>query len=174
MASVNPEIGNPSNTVERQLQMLSAAIEWVMQQNEALMRQNQALEIRVKQLRKQWPEVSNHQERSNNHQTRNDCRKEDEVESNASSRQTRREDAPFRRLDAGNMWWEDEMKVMKDRMDLMMNAMEGRTATLDDLVHRTDSPFTAQVTSCLLPQVPDDIFGILQWGERFAWSSWIF
>ena len=33
----------------------------------------------------------------------------------------------------------------------MMNAMRGRAATLDDLVHRTDSPFTAQVTSCLLP-----------------------
>ena len=142
-----------------------------MQQNEALMWQNQALEIRVKQLRKQWPEVSNHQERSNNHQTKNDRRKEDEVESNAPSRQTRREDAPFRRLDAGNTWWEDEMK---DRMDLMINAMEGQTATLDDLVHRTDSPFIAQVTSCFLPQVSDAIFGILRWGKRFAWSSWIF
>ena len=43
------------------------------------------------------------------------------------------------------------MKEMKDRIDLMMNAMKGRTTTLDDLVHRIDSLFTAQVTSCLLP-----------------------
>ena len=43
------------------------------------------------------------------------------------------------------------MKAMKDSMDLMMNAMKGRTTTLDDLVHHTDSPITAQVTSCLLP-----------------------
>ena len=45
----------------------------------------------------------------------------------------------------------DEIKAMKDRMDLMMNVMKGRIATLDDMVHRTDSPFIAQVTSCPLP-----------------------
>lgn len=44
-----------------------------------------------------------------------------------------------------------EIKVMKDRIDLMMNAMKGRIAALDDMVHRTHSPFTAQVTSCPLP-----------------------
>ena len=38
------------------------------------------------------------------------------------------------------------MKAMKDRMDLMMNAIKGRTATLNDRVHRIDTPFTAQVT----------------------------
>ena len=40
---------------------------------------------------------------------------------------------------------------MEDRMDLMMNDMKGGTTTLDNLVHRIDSPFTAQVTSCPLP-----------------------
>ena len=43
------------------------------------------------------------------------------------------------------------MKAMKDRMDLMMNDMKGGTATLNNLVHRTTSPFMAQVTSCPLP-----------------------
>ena len=43
------------------------------------------------------------------------------------------------------------MKAMKDRMDLMMNDMKGGTTTLDNLVHRIDSPFIAQVTSCPLP-----------------------
>ena len=33
----------------------------------------------------------------------------------------------------------------------MMNAMKGRTVKLDDVVHRADSPFIAQVTSCPLP-----------------------
>ena len=43
------------------------------------------------------------------------------------------------------------MKAMEDRMDLMMIAIKGRTATLDDLVHHTDFTFIAQVTSCPLP-----------------------
>ena len=37
MALVNLETGNPHTTVERQLQMLSAAVDWLTQQNEALM-----------------------------------------------------------------------------------------------------------------------------------------
>ena len=42
---------------------------------------------------------------------------------------------------------------MKERMDFMMNVLRGWVSTdLDDLVHRTDSPFTASVTSFPLPQ----------------------
>ena len=45
-----------------------------------------------------------------------------------------------------------EMQVIKERMDFMMNALRGRVSTnLDDLVHRTNSPFTASVTSFPLP-----------------------
>lgn len=41
---------------------------------------------------------------------------------------------------------------MKDKMDMVMNAMRGRASSnLDELVHLTDSLFTAQVTSCPLP-----------------------
>ena len=37
-----------------------------------------------------------------------------------------------------------DMQMMKDKMDMMMNAMKRRVSTnLDELVHRTDSPFTA-------------------------------
>ena len=37
--------------------------------------------------------------------------------------------------------------MMKENMDMMMNAKRGRVSTdLDELVYRTDSPFTAQVT----------------------------
>ena len=38
--------------------------------------------------------------------------------------------------------------MMKEWMDFMMNAFRGWVFTdLDDLLHRTDSPFTASVTS---------------------------
>ena len=37
--------------------------------------------------------------------------------------------------------------MMKENMDLMMNAIRGRVSNnLDELVHWTDSPFTTQVT----------------------------
>ena len=42
---------------------------------------------------------------------------------------------------------------MKERMDLMMNALKRQVSSdLDDLVHRTDSPFTLSVNSFPLPQ----------------------
>ena len=46
-----------------------------------------------------------------------------------------------------------EMQAMKEQMEVMMNALKGRISSdLDDLVNRTDSPFTIQVNSCPLPQ----------------------
>ena len=40
------------------------------------------------------------------------------------------------------------IQMMKERMDLMMNAFRGRVSNdLDDLVHRTNSPFTKSVNS---------------------------
>ena len=42
--------------------------------------------------------------------------------------------------------------MMKEQMDFMMNALRGRVSSdLDNLVHRTDSPFTASVSSFPLP-----------------------
>ncbi|XP_075654740.1 uncharacterized protein LOC142624894 [Castanea sativa] len=44
------------------------------------------------------------------------------------------------------------MQMMKERMDLMMNTLRGRVSSdLDDLVHRTDSPFTVSITSFPFP-----------------------
>ena len=46
-----------------------------------------------------------------------------------------------------------EMQAMKEQMEVMMNAFKGRVSNdLDDLVNRTDSPFTNSVNSFLLPQ----------------------
>ena len=45
-----------------------------------------------------------------------------------------------------------KVQIMKERMDFMMNALRGRVSCdVDDLVHRTDSPFTASITSFPLP-----------------------
>ena len=45
-----------------------------------------------------------------------------------------------------------EMQAMKEQMEVMMNALKGRVSSdLDDLVNRTDSPFTAAVNSFPLP-----------------------
>lgn len=44
------------------------------------------------------------------------------------------------------------MQVIKEKMDMLMNAMRGQVSTnLNELVHQTDSPFTAQAISFLLP-----------------------
>ena len=45
-----------------------------------------------------------------------------------------------------------EMQAMKEQMEVMMNALKGRVSSdLDDLINRTDSPFTATVNSFPLP-----------------------
>ena len=44
-----------------------------------------------------------------------------------------------------------EMQMMKERMDFMMNTLKGQVSNdLDKLVHWTDLPFTAPITSCPL------------------------
>ena len=46
-----------------------------------------------------------------------------------------------------------EMQAMKEQMEVMMNALKGCVSSdLDDLVNRTDSPFTVPDNSCPLPQ----------------------
>ena len=45
-----------------------------------------------------------------------------------------------------------EMQAMKEQMEVMMNALKGRVSSdLDDLVNRTDSPYTVPVNSWPLP-----------------------
>ena len=44
------------------------------------------------------------------------------------------------------------MQAMKEQMEVMMNVLKGRVLSdLNDLVNRTDSPFTATVNSYPLP-----------------------
>ena len=46
-----------------------------------------------------------------------------------------------------------EMQAMKEQIEVMMNALKGRVSSdLDNLVNRTNSPFTAPVNSFPLPR----------------------
>ena len=45
-----------------------------------------------------------------------------------------------------------EMQAMKEQIEVMMNALKGQVSSnLDDLVNRTDLPFTIPINSCPLP-----------------------
>ena len=45
-----------------------------------------------------------------------------------------------------------DIQAMKEQMEVMMNILKGQVSNdLDDLVNRTDSPFTASVNSFPLP-----------------------
>ena len=45
-----------------------------------------------------------------------------------------------------------EIQAMKEQIEVMMNALKGRVSTdLDDLVNKTNSPFTTSVNSFSLP-----------------------
>ena len=45
-----------------------------------------------------------------------------------------------------------KMQVMKEQMEIMINALKGRVSSdLDDLVNKTDSPFTPSINSFPLP-----------------------
>ena len=44
------------------------------------------------------------------------------------------------------------MKNMRKELDVVKNPMKGKTAiNLDDMIKRTNSPFTASVLECPLP-----------------------
>ena len=45
-----------------------------------------------------------------------------------------------------------KIQVMKEQMEIMINALKGRVSSdLDDLVNKTDSPFTPSINSFPLP-----------------------
>ena len=68
------------------------------------------------------------------------------------------------------------MQLMKEKMDMLMNALRGRVSTnLDELVQWTDSPFIVEVTSFPLPtkfrmpqvEAYDGSWGLLDYLESF-------
>ena len=79
----------------------------------------------------------------NDHQER-----DDQEESNSVSRRDQQDTSHPSELEVGALRMTQKMQTMKEKMDMMMNVLKGRVSTnLDELVHHTNSPFTAPVTS---------------------------
>ena len=130
-----------STALERQVQTLAAAVERLTKQNHDL----------DEQLRQR---DAGHNVQEENQGDSSERRGPERPEgSNEPSRPERRNlSVPFL-MDTVPPPILAEMQAMKEQMEVMMNALKGRVSSdLDDLVNRTDSPFTIPVNSCPLPQ----------------------
>ena len=122
-------------TFEKQVQILTAVVEH-------LTKQNQVLE---KQLhRKTGHNIAEDLEDSNAKR----LDREGPKGSNALSRLERQNVSIPSLMDATPPLVVAEIQAMKEQMEVMMNALKGRVSSdLDDLVNRTNSPFTTAVNS---------------------------
>ena len=130
-----------STALKRQAQTLAAAVE-------RLTKQNHDLEEQLRQR------DAGHNIQEENQGDSSERRGPDRSEgSNEPSKAVRRNLSRPSLLDTTPPPILAEMQVMKEQMEVMINALKGHVSRdLDDLVNRTDSPFTIQVNSCPLPQ----------------------
>ena len=130
-----------STALERQVQTLATAVE-------RLTKQNHDLEEQLRQR------DAGHNIQEENQGDSSKRRGPERLEgSNEPSRPKRRNLSMPSLMDATPPPILAEMQAMKEQMEVMMNALKGRVSSdLDDLVNRTDSPFTIPVNSCPLPQ----------------------
>ena len=141
MATTNnvQEDGPRPTALEKQVQILTAAVE-------RLTKQNQVLEEQLH--RKTGNNIAEDLEDSS--AERQD--REGPEGSNASSRLERQNVSIPSLMDATLPPVVAEIQAMKEQMEVMMNALKGRVSSdLDDLINRTDSPFTTTVNSFPLP-----------------------
>ena len=143
MATTNDVQGDelPRPTaLERQVQTLAAAVERLTKQNHDL----------EEQLRQKDPGHNGQEENQGDSSERGGLEKQEG--SNEPSRTEKRNSSMPSLTNATPPPIFAEMQAMKEQMEVMMNALKGRVSSdLDDLVNRTDSPFTAPVNSCPLP-----------------------
>ena len=125
--------------LEKQVQVLTAAVE-------RLTRQNQVLEEQLHQ------KVGNNiaEDLEDSSAERRD--REGLEGSNAPSRLERQNVSIPSLMDVTPPPVFEEIQAMKEQMEVMMNALKGRVSSdLDNLVNRTDSLFTTAVNSFPLP-----------------------
>ena len=114
---------------------------------EHLPKQNHNLE---EQLHQRDAGPNSHEEQEGTSAERRD--REGPEGSNASSRQKRQETSCPSITDMAPPHMAAELQMMKEMMDFMMNALKGWVSNdFDELVHQTDWPFTAPITSFPLP-----------------------
>ena len=136
----NDEPPRPT-TLERQVQTLAAAVERLTKQNHDL----------EEQLRQRDPGHNVQEENQGDSSKRRGLEKQEG--SNEPSRTERWNLSMPSLTGATPLPILVEMQAMKEQVEVMMNAFKGRISSdLDDLVNRTDSPFTTQVNSCPPPQ----------------------
>ena len=130
-----------STALERQVQTLITAVE-------RLTKQNHDLEEQLRQ-RDARPNLQGQNQEGNSAKRRDQERPEG---SNAPSRLERQNISLPSLMDFASPSIITEIQAMKEQMEVIMNALKGRVSTnLDDLVNRTDSPFTMSVNSFPLP-----------------------
>ena len=130
-----------STALERQVQTLMAAVE-------RLTKQNHDLEEQLRQR-----DAGHNVRRKTRGTAPNGGGPERPKGDNKPSRPERRNLSMPSLMDTAPPPIFAKMQAMKEQMEVMMNALKGRVSSdLDDLVNRTDSPFTIPINSCPLPQ----------------------
>ena len=129
-----------STALERQVQTLAAAVE-------RLTKQNHDLEEQLRQR------DTGHNVQDENQGDSSERRGPERPEgNNEPSRPERRNLSMPSPMDTAPPPILAEIQAMKEQMKVIMNALKGRVSSnLDDLVNRTDSPFTIPVNSYPLP-----------------------
>lgn len=139
MATTNDVQGEepPITALKRQVQTLAAVVECLTKQNhdleEQLCRKNAAPNDQQEDQEGTSTSRKNQEKPKGNH---------------ASSKQEKQNLSMPSLTDATPPHIVIEMQAMREQMEVMMNALEGRVSSdLDDLVNRTNSPFTVAVNS---------------------------
>ena len=143
MATINNVQGDEpprSTALERQVQTLMTAVE-------RLTKLNHDLEEQLRQR------DAGHNVQEDNQEDSFERGEPERLEgSNALSRPERQNLSLPSLMDATPPPIIAEMQAMKEQMEVMMNALKGRVSSdLDDLVNKTDSPFTPSINSFHLP-----------------------
>ena len=143
METTNDVQGDEPRTtaLERQVETLTTAMEHLTKQNHDL----------EEQLRQKNVDLNTQEEdqEGTNIERRN---QEEPKGSNVSGRLKQQDTSRPSIIDMIPPHIVTEIQMMKEWMDFMMSALRGWVfSDLDDLVHRTDSPFTVPVTSFPLP-----------------------
>ena len=144
MATTNNVQGDEpprSTALKRQVQTLMAAVEHLTKQNHDL----------EKQLCQR--NAGHDVQKENQDDSSERGGPERPEDSNEPNRPERRNLSMPSLMDTASPPIFAKIQAMKEQMEVMMNALKGRVSSdLDDLVNRTDSPFTIPVNSCPLPQ----------------------
>ena len=130
-----------STALERQVQTLMTTVEHLTKQNHDLEEQLHQRDV-------------GHNVQEDNQEDSSERGEPERLEgSNAPSRPERQNLSLPSLMDAPPSPIIAEMQAMKEQMEVMMNTLKGRVSSnLDDLVNKTNSPFTPSINSFPLPQ----------------------